>query len=400
MAESVRYLAFLVATYYFLQAMGGNPGLHVQALQKFVKEVWQFSPAQAAAFNAFLVIPWMIKPLYGLVSDFLPILGSRRKSYFILMGLIAGSFYFLLDVLGTSKEAVSWLLFNAALAIAFSDVLCDAVMVEKGQPLNATDRLQSWQWFALGSAGVIIAFSKGYVAEYLPLGQAVRLSMLAPLFMVVFSAVALKEERRSSSGEAARQAWQGLKKAIRLKSLWGAAVFIFLFNCSPSLGTVLYYYEKDFLKFSDVLIGHIDTAGSIGFIAGTALFGLAAKRFSHEVLIRVIIVSGILSTLAYLLFQGAASGFLVSGIASIIGVAAFLGPLTLAAKVCPKYAEGTVFALLMSVANFGMQAGQIIGGKLYENIGYSWLVVISAAFTALMWFFLPLVRERQSNKNA
>jgi len=73
-------------------------------------------------------------------------------------------------------------------------------------------------------------------------------------------------------------------------------------------------------------------------------------------------------------------------------VVSFLGILTIAAKICPRYAEGTVFAVLMSVSNAGTQIGSVIGGVLYENVGYSVLVIISAAFTACMWFFLPLAR--------
>jgi predicted MFS family arabinose efflux permease len=68
--------------------------------------------------------------------------------------------------------------------------------------------------------------------------------------------------------------------------------------------------------------------------------------------------------------------------------------LMLAAKICPKHVEGTVFALLMSVSNAGGQVGNMLGGYLYEQLGYAWLVILSAAFTAGMWFFLPLVRER------
>ncbi|MEK7090245.1 MAG: MFS transporter [Patescibacteria group bacterium] len=394
MFNSVRGLMFLVGTYYFLQAMGGNPGLHTQALQKTAKELWHYSPAESAAFFAFLTIPWVIKPLYGIISDFLPIFGSRRKSYFILTAILASGSYAAIAWLGFSDQVVKLLLFNAAIGIAFSDVLCDAVMVEKGQRFGATAKLQSAQWFALGAAGVLIAFFKGYIAEFYSLAQAVRLSLAAPILGIAVTVVFLKEEKVISSGEAARNAWRGIKDAIRLKPLWAAACFIFLFQMSPNFGAALYYYEKDALKFSDVLIGHIDTVGSIGFVLGTFLFGLISQRISHEKMLRAIMISGVVSTLAYLLFVNAASAFIVSAFAGVVAVVAFLGILNIAATVCPKNAEGTVFALLMSISNFGSQLGAMSGGKLYETIGYSWLVLISAAFTACMWFFLPLVRQK------
>lgn len=396
MAESVRYLMFLVGTFYFLQAMGGNPGLHTQALQKFLKEILNFSPSQSAAFYFFVGIPWMIKPVYGIISDFLPILKYRRKSYFIIMGVLSAGSYWWLANSNLTEQALLFSLFTAYVGFAFSDVLSDAVMIEKGQPLQATDRLQATQWAMLGAAGVIIAFSKGYIAQYLSFPAALKLSAIAPIVMIFFAAFALKEKKAAASGETAKQALSGLKIAVRSKPLWGAAFFLFFFNMSPNLGSVFYYYEKDTLKFSDVLIGHIDTVGSVGFLIGTALFGVLAKRFSHETLIRWIIISGVVSTLAYLFFQGVISGVAVTALASIVGVIAFLGTLTIAAKVCPKNAEGTVFAMLMAINNLGTNVGSIIGGKFYESLGYSWLIVISAAATACMWFFLPLVRQKNS----
>lgn len=399
MKTSVRSLMFLVGTYYFLQAMGGNPGLHNQALKKFLKEVLEFSPVESAAFFAVLVIPWMIKPVYGLISDFLPIFRLRRKSYFILSSIVGAAAYFALSFLGVTQSTVLTLLFIAAVGFAFSDVLCDAVMIEKGQPLNATSRLQSAQWFCLGSAGVIVALSKGYIAEYLSLQQAVMISAVFPVLVILFTLVALKEEPVQSSGEAAKQAWGGLKIAIKSKTLWGAAVFLFLFQCNPNLGSAFYYYEKDVLKFSEVLIGWIDSVGQIFFVIGTFLFAVLVKRWSHETLLRAIIISGVIGNLLFLFFRDATSAFIVVSIGTTISVIAFLGILTLAAKACPKHAEGVVFALMMSLLNFGEKFGEIAGSALYERIGYSWLVVIGAACTALMWLFLPLVREKPNIEN-
>ena len=394
MAESVRYLMFLVGAYYFLQAMGGNPGLHRQALQKTAKEVWHYDPVASAALFAFLTIPWMIKPLYGIISDFLPIFRSRRKNYFLLTAFLCIVSYAAIAWAGFSDNVVKILLFNAAISIAFSDVLCDAVMVERGQLLGITARLQSSQWIALGIAGVMIAFVKGYIAEFYSLSQAVRFSMLAPVLVLVLTIFCLREEKVYSSGAAVREAWSGVKNAIRLKSLWASACFIFLFQMSPNLGTVLYFYEKDALKFSEILVGHVDTVNSMGFVLGALFFSILSKRLPYDKLLSAIIVSGVVSTLAYIFFTGVLSAFIVHGLAGVISAIAFLGVLNIAALVCPKNAEGTVFALLMSVANFGTQVGEITGSKLYELIGYSWLVVISATFTACMWFFLPLVRKR------
>jgi hypothetical protein len=66
--------------------------------------------------------------------------------------------------------------------------------------------------------------------------------------------------------------------------------------------------------------------------------------------------------------------------------------LDLAAKACPRRVEATFFALLMSVFNGGTQSAQVAGGYLYDWLGYTMLVLISAAFTALAWVLVPLVQ--------
>ena len=66
--------------------------------------------------------------------------------------------------------------------------------------------------------------------------------------------------------------------------------------------------------------------------------------------------------------------------------------LDLAARACPKQAEATFFAFLMSLYNGAVQLSQIIGGWLYEQVGFNRLIFISAAFTALCWLLVPLLK--------
>ncbi|MDP3999717.1 MAG: MFS transporter [bacterium] len=395
---SVRYLVFLMWGYYFLQGAGGNPGFHIQSLQKYLKEVLNFTPTEMAAFMSMLILPWTIKPLYGIISDFLPIFKLRRKSYFILMSLLAAAAYSTIYFLPLTQSTLLIMLVIAAIGIAFTDVLCDAVMVEKGQPLKITDRLQAAQWAAGGVAGILIAATKGRIAEYWSLQDAIMLTAGAPLLMAVFTFFFLKEEPVNSVGEASRQSWGGLKDAVKSRTLWAAAIFLFLFQCNPHLGETFYYYQKDVLKFSDVLIGNIETVGSIAFVIGTFLYGIYSKRISYEILIRSIIITGVIGNLMFYFYRDATSAYIISALNPIITIAGFLGTLTIAAKACPKYAEAIVFALLMSLYNFAGRLGSLAGAKLYEQIGYPNLVILSAILTALMWLALPLVREKKKDK--
>ena len=81
---------------------------------------------------AFTFLPWSIKIIYGLISDNIPILGSRRKSYLLIMAFLQ---FLCMIVLGFTKvedlseSAATWMLFFSNLSIAFSDVIVDSLMV-------------------------------------------------------------------------------------------------------------------------------------------------------------------------------------------------------------------------------------------------------------------------------
>ena len=41
-----------------------------------------------AFLTSFAAFPWVVKPLYGFLSDTVPIFGYRRRSYLIICGLL------------------------------------------------------------------------------------------------------------------------------------------------------------------------------------------------------------------------------------------------------------------------------------------------------------------------
>ncbi|PYM04188.1 MAG: hypothetical protein DMD82_15155, partial [Candidatus Rokuibacteriota bacterium] len=109
---------------------------------------------------------------------------------------------------------------------------------------------------------------------------------------------------------------------------------------------------------------------------------------------------GVVSTLVYLEYRGHTSAIVIDTSAACVSTIAMLAFLDLAAKACPKQAEGTFFALLMSIYNAGVQGSQIIGGWLYDSVGYTNLILISAGFTALCWLVVPFVRIEQIEARA
>ena len=75
-------------------------------------------------------LPWSLKILYGLISDNVPICGTRRKSWLIIMGIIEfTSLIILFFTLPEDPLIVTLLLMVASMAIAFINVVSNAIMV-------------------------------------------------------------------------------------------------------------------------------------------------------------------------------------------------------------------------------------------------------------------------------
>ncbi len=122
-------------------------------------------------------------------------------------------------------------------------------------------------------------------------------------------------------------------------------------------------------------------------------------------LINLAIGLSVLTLLAYLAYRGETSAIFIHIIWGVTGMITMLAFLDLAARACPKRAEATFFALLMSVFNLGSLASQNVGAHLYTELGegpsaYLWLVIISTIATAAIWLLVPLVHIERIESHA
>ena len=393
-----RRLALIFGVVYFAQGMWNLP---VQPITFTLKERFGFSAAQTAAFFSLTVIPWLIKPIYGLISDFVPLFGRRRKSYLLVTSGLAATAGFALSLVGSYTYGNLALLFTLmGLGLAFTDVMVDALMVEHGRPLGLTGAFQSLQWSSIYAASILVGVAGGYLTEHAPLQLAFALAAVFPLVSFTVALWAVQEPPTAARGPQFPHTWLAIKTGFASRHLWIIAGFIFFWTFSPSIGTALFYYQTDVLKFSQQFIGGLSSIASASAIAGALLYGVFSKSFPFRWILNSAIGVGVVSTLGFLGYVGPYSAIVLDVAFGAVGMVATLAFLDLAAKACPKQAEGTFFALLMSVYNGGAQLSQIIGGWLYDQVGYTNLILISAAFTALCWFLVPLLKLEELETQA
>ncbi len=388
-----RRLAVLFGVVYFAQGMYGLPD---QVIAIEFKDQG-LTADRVANFFLLASIPWFIKPLYGLISDFLPLFGRRRKSYLLLTSALACAAGL---VAGLSAQPGYWglvLLYAAmGLGLAFNDVLTDALMVEKGKPRGLTGAFQSVQWAAVTCASILVGLLGGHFAEHRDLHAAFIVAAVFPFTVLLMAAFFVREERAGKEGAEFLQTWTAVRAGLGERSVWLVAGFIFLFNFSPSFGPAFLYYQTDVLGFSQQYIGVLASISSAASVAGAFIYAPLSRLMPLRRLINIAIGVSVLATLAYLLYRGPTSALAIHIAWGVTGMITTLAFLDLAAKACPGRVEATFFALLMSVFNLGTQAAQNVGAYLYTVLGegptaYTWLVMISTIATAAVWLLVPLV---------
>jgi predicted MFS family arabinose efflux permease len=283
------------------------------------------------------------------------------------------------------------LLLVVGVGIAFTDVLTDAMMVESGKPLGLTGAFQSVQWTAISLATLLVGLVGGYLAEHRLLRTGFLLIAAFPFVALVMGARFIHERPAKSQREEFRAAWAGIRRAVRDRTVWVVAGFIFFWTFSPSLGVPLFYYQTDTLKFSQQFIGTLGSLMAGAGIVGAAIYAPVSRRLPLRRIIVWSIAVGAVGTLAYLFYDGPWAAIAIDTTFGAVAMFTQLAFLDLAAKSCPKHAEGTFFALMTPVYNLGTQCSQVFGGYVYEWTSYSTLVWVSAAVTGAAYVLVPLV---------
>lgn len=76
----------VVVIYGISQGIGG--ALFEVGTKYYMKDVQKVQPSEAQVYKGITSIPWIVKPLWGLLTDVFPFFGYRRRPYFIFAGML------------------------------------------------------------------------------------------------------------------------------------------------------------------------------------------------------------------------------------------------------------------------------------------------------------------------
>ncbi|MGD0106124.1 MAG: MFS transporter [Rhodopila sp.] len=394
------------AIVYAVEGIGqAKSGIMWQPLSHWLKETLHWDPVTISASLAILDLPWVIKPVWGAISDFVPLFGYRRRPYLVLANIAAVLAFAWVATIDTASGMIPALTVTA-FAMAISSTLCGALLVETGQKTNASGSFVNQQWLWFNIAQMITTLLAGYLIEILsPIGAlhaAASIAAIAPL-AIIAGVWLVQESRARIDLEALRERLNALLSVFRSRDLWFVAGFLFLYYFSPGFGTPLYFQMSDRLGFSQGFIGVLSSIAAGGWIIGGLLYRWRLSHLGRRALLRLSILGGVLSTLSYLLLSTPATAVVIWLAGGITSMIAMIATMTLAAESCPEGAEGFAFAAMMSIVNLTGPLSDTLGSVLYQHVfnqRLTPLIIVSAAATALVFFLVPLIVFRKPGMSA
>ncbi|GAB5033212.1 major facilitator superfamily protein isoform 2 [Nannochloropsis oceanica] len=232
-AFGFKFVALLMSVYGLSQGLGES--YMAMSSDYYLKDILKLEPASAQAFKSLMHLPWNIKPIYGLISDTLPIFGYHRGPYIFLAGAF-GVFAWI--TLALQRKAsfglAAFLLLLANYSIASPDVIIDAAVTERSQyaPMYASD-LQSLSWGSHAMGGIIGCTTVGQAQAHIHSRGVFALTSLTALSIMVLAAMRWLPEKQIPPGaersRACRHAWvKGGQRSLYLLAFFVAACAVFL----------------------------------------------------------------------------------------------------------------------------------------------------------------------------
>jgi len=412
-------LKLVVSTPYFVQ---GSKDLTEVPILFFIKFTLGMGDAGGQLFDSLKGIGWMMKPLWGVISDKVHIFGYHRKAWYVLMACLGVVFWMtaaLMSFAGIVAPLAYLIIFNLVFGTyAFVDVVCDAIMVVEGRRLKQVGAFVNLQWTVLSVSNAGALFLGGWLQdmvenEDIHTGLIFAIAGLFPMLTAFVGIRNIDEERmtpKTADGLSSRAPWD-LAGFVLSIARWPSRFnqfrknnhtiflllfFLFFWKFSPSVGFIERSYLLDERGFTAQSFGIIFAVGGLTFLASVLAYRWVVKRFSnikwHQYLYAMVAIGVVSFPISFFLFLNIDHPWwdfvyftipdawnplphwsryewfrLISGtVLSFASIPAFMIPLTINAHTVKIAYAGLGYAVLTAFSNATNIFEGVAGALLYD----------------------------------
>ncbi|KAI7998149.1 putative folate-biopterin transporter 6 [Camellia lanceoleosa] len=401
------------------------------ATDYYWKDVQKVQPSSVQLYIGLYYIPWIMKPIWGLLTDVFPVRGYQRRPYFVLAGVL-GTVSALVVALGGKLEVAVALvcLIGITGGVAIADVTIDACIARNSIEIKSlAPDMQSLCGFC-SSVGALVGYStSGLFVHHLGAQGALVLLAIPPAAVIGLGFVIHEDrtidvptsDKKNKSLEKLGGAMKGMYKTIKFPQVWKPSLYMYM-SLALSISThegQFYWYTnpKAGPAFTQEFIGIIYAIGALASIVGVLIYHKILKDFPFRNLIffaqLLYGLSGMLDLIfifRWNLYLGIPDYLFVvmeECVSRIITRIRWMPMIVLSTRLCPLGIEGTFFALLMCIDSFGSLSSKWGGGMIlhlfhvtrtdFRNL---WLVVfirnILRLATLAFIFLIPKVDRSET----
>jgi len=354
--------------------------------------------AQQTTLSSIRSLPASFKLIFGFISDNLPVIGYRRKSYMLIgWSLAAASMAYLLffsdlnliheeyvDESGTTNTrttvsenapsipllSLSTLIFGTGFWMA--DVMADSVVAEKAklEPVHSRGSIQS-SCYSYRFFGLMVAapFSS---AIYSWMGPRMIIALLALLPLCILPLVYMLGEIRYAPVASTREQCGEIWNTVCSRAVWQPLGFVYLYN-------VLQVGNGAWKEFLRTTLGFTANQLNAMYIVSCVLLYLGILTYKYYLInyswrfvyICTTLLNGVFSILQVLLIMGITFGlsdFLFAlgddAFAEFIAGIQFLPTTIMMVHLTPAGSEGASYAMFTTVNNSALNLSVAISTHL------------------------------------
>ena len=378
---------WFIGLFYFGQGYGF--GIFENYMSMYLNEFFGLPIPETSGIIAVIMIPWYLKPIWGIISDrFGSQRFGRRRPYLLASGLAALVGYLLVASITSYGTPFLLVTMFTVLAVAMSDAILDALAVDV-TPEEKRGLVQGVAWGArslgsvlMGAFTAMLVSRLGWGLAFVIGGVLLGLNCLLTLFiqeppLTEQSVSSLAEYKEAFIGQNARGTWL----CIAFSGL----------SCTP-LGLLflssVYLRQAFLLSVDDVgiclMVAFVVGAIS-AFVWGLVVDKLGSKRSTYIILVvsAVILSSSVVIPTGFgplVIFWLAAVAF--------AGMSLTVSMMRIGMEFSPPRIAGTAFAIYAAVATLTQALGSTLVGYVSPHTGLRYAVLALLPFYGLS--FIPL----------
>lgn len=402
-------------SYYSVSFYGGVSSLTELAVYYYFS-IMNVQPAELSLIMALIFLPMCLKLFLGLLTDFYPIFGYKRKFYLIIIGFVMPLCWLALalEPLGPSLPLTIILLLINSVCNAFTTILAESILVDitrdnmkliRNQKILNPDidetesesKAQSMlsMFVFIKYVGILItSILKGSLVESLGPKTVFLLGATLPTLVLLAGILSVEDrivkvnQRNSLASESegktnlvdneeeeTHASAQEIRDFVLQKKFLYPCLFVFLFMSMPSFSDPLFYFMKGKLNFSPTTFGEISLTSTIVILMGIYLFKMFFSNSEFVPVMNFSLFFTFLFTILgpYVLVKqlnvpiGIPNFWVILPANSLLILFAEIPVLPLSSlicAICPKNMEGTVFSIYESIMNVGLLTATLTGSLI------------------------------------